>query len=331
VRLVLVVVVIAALVASGGYLAFGGRGGAGGSQTTLSAYSGNRELLSKALLANYNSTYQLLDNANVGACGTQENGFSLIDENLFGGTALQEYSPVVGNAILGSMRSHLGSVGYDGDDRREVLFGSPIAFPPLQTVDVTVAGTAPPTGCVKKTAFWIVTEIPTNASKIYNQQMNYIVPALLEKFREGDRGTAESLFNTALGWWDGKGFMSPAVAPLGYFNTRDICYFLFAQKATGFPVDAGTLGAIQAQLWSLQFPQFDGGLVTSYSFSGGALGGGGHTSNEINGLCLLAYDPRIQTQWWPAPSTTQGVAGMIFGVAQQEAVQEPAAESAAGV
>jgi len=286
-------------------------------------YPSNRTAIVKLVESHYNTTYQLIQGAYPGVCGFQPNGFSLIDENFFVGHALQEYNPSMGNTILSSVASYLARVNYTNNDRREVLFGNNIFLPPLATTQVTVAGVTPtcPNGGNNKTSFFITTEIPLNQPlKSYTKAVGYMVVVGLEDYLQRNVSGAQAIFNTLLNWFvfNGtyKGFLSPAQMPCppsnpncasgNVFNTRDLAYFLFFARATRFDqeVPPTTLSEIESTLWNQQLPQYDGGLATTYSYNGSPLPKGGHTSNEINGLALLVYDPRIQTTWFPGAIQT---------------------------
>jgi hypothetical protein len=259
--------------------------------------SPNLRAVAAEVESTYSSSTHLLGYADVGGCGLQPNAYDLIDENFLGGVALAPYSPSMSQAIVSKDNQLLASVGYQHNDRREVMFGNSIPFPPDVGDLATVSGNPP--ACPTDTSFWIVTELPSTPVNSYTDSMDHIVPALLQLFKEGKVSSAHNLFNTALGWWTGTGFKSPEAKEEGLFHTRDIAYFLFAQRATRFAVNSATLSQMQSQLWSLQLKGLGGGVATAYQFNGHPLSGGTHTSNEINSLVLLAYDPRIQSTWWP--------------------------------
>ncbi len=276
-------------------------------------YPTQRTELASYMEGLYNPTYDLTQGTVL--CGIQANGFSIIDENFLDGPALQEYDPSMGNSINSSVFHYLSQVGYQNNDRREVLFGNQIPLPPLTGIQVQIAGTMPtcPNGGKNYTGFFITTELPqlSTPAKSYTNSMNILAVSGLEDYLSGNVSGALELFNTALGWWTWNstyhGFLSPAQMPCtkttcssgNNFDTRDLAYFLFFARATRFYVPPTTLGQIESTLWSQQLPQYGGGIATSYSYNGSPLPKGGHTSGEINGLALLAYDPRIQTTWWP--------------------------------
>jgi len=283
-------------------------------------YHTQRTALASYMEGLYNPTYDLTQGTVL--CGIQANGFSIIDENFLDGPALQEYDPSMGNSINSSVFHYLSQVGYLNNDRREVLFGNQIPLPPLTGIQVQIAGTMPtcPNGGKNYTGFFITTELPqlSTPAKSYTNSMNILAVSGLEDYLSGNVSGALELFNTALGWWTWNstyhGFLSPAQIPCNpsvsnctgqnNFDTRDLAYFLFFARATRFHVPPTTLGQIESTLWSQQLPQYGGGIATSYSYNGSALPKGGHTSGEINGLALLAYDPRIQTTWWPGAIQT---------------------------
>lgn len=256
-------------------------------------------------LAQYDSDAQLLKGDSVGGCGYQADTYNLINVNFFGAQALGRYDATVSSAIYTEMNSLLSSIGYMHNDRREIIFGNPIAFPPKGAVSTTISGTPPAADCSTAAVDWVNTELPTsNSLANYTANMNSIVPALLEKYREGDITTAQSLFNTAVGWWHDdstykKGFLTTAAQNDNKFYVRDLAYFLIAQRATRFTVSSTILDAVEQQLWSMQLSKYDGGLDTVYRFNGLPFANAGHTSGEINALALIAYDPRIQSTWFP--------------------------------
>jgi len=281
-------------------------------------YPTQRTALAGYMESLYNSSYDLLQGTVL--CGIQTNAFSIIDENFLDGPALEGYNPGMSASIISSVDYYLGLAGYQNNDRREVLFGNPIQVPPLAGVQTAIVGTLPtcPNGGKSYTGFFITTEMPSAPAKSYMNAMNYLTVAGLGDYLAGNVSGAQTLFNTALGWWTWNatyhGFLSPAQMPCppsnpscasgNNFNTRDLAYFLFFARATRFQVPPTTLSEIESTLWSQQLPQYGGGIATSYSYNGSPLPKGGHTSGEINGLALLAYDPRIQTTWWPGPIQT---------------------------
>ena len=283
-------------------------------------YASNRAALAGYLEGLYNTTYHLIQGTVL--CGIQTNAFSIIDENFFDGPALEEYDASMSASVNSSVYHYLGLANYQNDDRREVLFGHSISVPPNVSVPTAVVGTLPtcPNGGKNTTAgFFIVTEKPSTPVKSYTNAMNYLTVAGLGDYLAGNVSGAQTLFNLALSWWTYNstyhGFLSPAQMPCpaknpncasgNNFNTRDLAYFLFFARATRFYVSPTILNEIETTLWSQQIiSKYSGGIATSYSYNGSALPKGGHTSGEINGLALLAYDPRIQTTWWPGPIQT---------------------------
>ena len=276
-------------------------------------YSANRTALASYVESLYNSTYGLIQGTVL--CGIQTNAFSIIDENFLDGPALEGYNSSMSASVTSSVHYYLGLAGYQNNDRREVLLGNPIKVPPLADDQIAIVGTLPtcPNGGKNFTGFFITTEMPSAPAKSYTRAMNYLTVAGLGDYQAGNVSGAQALFNTALSWWTYnstyRGFLSPAQMPCplsnpncasgNEFNTRDLAYFLFFARATRFYVPPTILFEIETTLWSQQLPQYHGGIATSYSYNGSPLPKGGHTSGEINGLALLAYDPRIQTTWWP--------------------------------
>jgi len=318
-RKVIMAIIIIAIILIGIYVAltFYYRPSNVGTEETdyASKFLTNRQQLAEWLLSKYNSTYQLIQGSDIGRCGYQPNAFDLIPTNFFASKVLEPYNATVSNLIRNATNNYLGKFGYQHDDRREVLFGNAIPYPPDKSQKLNISGSPPPSDCSLMTSFWIVTEWPNSTSPYTSySSVGTIVTALLEKYREGDLSTARSLFNIALGWWHSDssyngGFLTPGAQKAGNFLTRDICYFLFAQRATRFAISSTILNQVETRLWSLQNSSLNNGLSVAYNFDGTS--GATHSSANINSLCLLAFDARIQSTWWPSSRSTQSTSSVI--------------------
>eukprot|EP01045_Picozoa_sp_COSAG04_P006777 COSAG04_NODE_340_length_16315_cov_1278.534410_12_plen_598_part_00 len=141
--------------------------------------------------------------------------------------------------------------------------------------------------------------------------VNHMVPLLLARWMASDLAAATSVFRHVAGLWNGTGFLDGAAVQAGRFSTRDLTYFLWAERATagvrGFETDPAMVAAVEAQLWALQACEEGTALAVSYSGQGEALcpphdgwGVGEQlVSIEANAMALALTDPRMRTVWFP--------------------------------
>ena len=139
--------------------------------------------------------------------------------------------------------------------------------------------------------------------------VNAWVTMALALHLNGSTAHAEGVMQTIAGWWNStrRCIMEPAAIRDGFCYTRALSYFLFGMRALRLtallPVDQIT--AMEEQLWACQVVTDNNtmaanaaALTTQYSFKGVPMRVDRHSSTEPSNLALLAYDPRIETEWF---------------------------------
>jgi len=244
--------------------------------------------------SNTNSNLRMLRGAFIGGCGFQAVAYDLIDENFLAGHGLQAFYPAESNTILTNVKYWLNILNYQSNDRRETLLAKSVP-------DIFLTGTqypapysatslhCPPSSDPAQS--FVVTEFPDPTMVAGTNSMNVLVPRALNAHLNGDSSTAMSLYNKTLQWWNGVGFVDQSAT--SNFFLRQLAYWLILVRA--LKINSSIESDVEQRLWSLQSSSIDYGLFTQYQFSGTPFG---HSSNEGNGLALLAYDPRI-TQSYP--------------------------------
>ena len=281
-------------------------------------YVSQRAKAAAFLQSRFDPTLGLLQGVWAGGHGYEPLGFSLIDVNFFAQYSLQPYNPSMAHAIGAATSKFLARANYTGDDRRENMFG--ICVPEILTVDtVTVEGgyPAPPH------KLWMVTEKVNRTRRGYTPDrpfgVNAGVTMALSKHLSGDIATATAIMAKIASWWNATSLciMEPAAVHDGFCYTRALAYFLFGARALRLPslLPAEDMVALEEQLWRVQAVNCstpcNGGMALSstYSFGGAPMlrcnkqGVCAHSSTEPANLALLAYDPRIQTTWFPSQSS----------------------------
>lgn len=246
--------------------------------------------------SNYNPDLRLLrcappgsgqiSEATIGYSGPKSELYWLIGCNFLASRALEPYLPDIAGAVTGAMNGLLRQLNYTGNDRREVFFGTEIPFPLLATETVVVRTSSSP-------FYSIVTELPSSQRDNFEGTVDGIVSALLEQFLAGNTTKAHGLFDQLVSWWDGMGFI-PDLAGHDTYDGRSLALFLFAERATKFSVSESIVASVQHRLLGLQLA--DGSVAVGYKTNGEAIV---QSSGETTAMALLAYDPRIQKEWFP--------------------------------
>ena len=238
---------------------------------------------------NTNVNLRMLRGSFIGGCGFQPVAYDLIDENFLAGNGLYAYYPSQSTVIVNNAKYWLATLSYQSNDRRETILGktvpdiyttttqfpSPYAASNLQCPPVT-----------DPTQSFAVTEFPDITTSAGIGSMNVLVPRALNAHLKGDDATSMSLYNQTLQWWNGTGFVDSSAT--SNFFLRQLAYWLIMVRA--LKINSAIESAVEQRLWSLQSSTIGNGMFTQYSFGGTPFG---HSSNEGNGLTLLAYDPRI--------------------------------------
>ncbi len=261
--------------------------------------------------AGYNADMGLIQGGFFGGQGYQPNGYDLIDGNFIPAKSLDYFNSQAGSptTIEATMRKWLGSqfvdpstgmtVSYQGNDRRESLFGKQLDcirngslyYVPGHTLTDSVP---------------IATEIPldcTNPSKPLG--MNTYSMWIEQYYLKGSADQAKQMFvntvsgytatpGTGIGGTMGGVFSDQFDALSSCKNSRTLMYWIHMARATGFwklSDQTRTMAQqIMDELWAHQLS--DGGIRVAYPGCGSD-----RASNESSGLALVAFDPRIP-QWF---------------------------------
>src|SRR6266705_3342073 len=238
---------------------------------------------------NPNPNLRLLRGAFIGGCGFQPVAYGLIDENFLAGNGLSAFYPSESGTIISNVKYWLSILRYQGNDRRETLLGKAVEdiyltnaqYPsPYSSANLQCPPTADPSQS------FVVTEFPDTTTSAGTDSMNVLVPRALNAHLSGDDAAAMSLYNQTVQWWNGTGFMDQSAS--SNFFLRQLAYWLIMVRA--LRIRSAIERAVEQRLWTLQSSFVGNGMFTQYAFDGTPFG---HSSNEANGLALLAYDPRI--------------------------------------
>jgi len=285
---------------------------AGGGSTPPSpwGFSSQRAKAAAFLQGRFDPSMGLLKGVWAGGHGYEPLGFSLIDVNFFAQRSLQPYNASMASAIAASTAKYLLQANYTGDDRRENMFGALAEV--ILTVDtVTVEGGYP---VVPPHKLWMLTEKVNRTRRAFSPDRPYGVNSgvtmALSRHLAGDHENATAIMTRIASWWNRSSLcvMEPATVTHGYCYTRALAYLLFGVRALRLDtlLSAADLDAIEGQLWRTQVvncsvPCGDGRALASTYYFGGEpmLRNGAHSTSEPANLALLAYDGRIQTEWFP--------------------------------
>lgn len=250
--------------------------------------------------------------AHAGGNGFQKRGFSLIDENYFASIALEPFNASMAQTLNRSLVHWLEPLPPSSSglmDRRQNLFGR-------RTEPIYGSNTVTLAGRNEKNSQFVVYTEDINPNVTFTTErlgtgVNHMVPLLLARWMALDLAAATSIFQHVAGLWNGTGFLDGAAVKAGHFSTRDLTYFLWAERATagvpGFETDPAMVAAVEAQLWALQACEEGTAVAVSYSGQGEALCpqhdgwgvGEDLVSIEANAMALGVTDPRMRTIWFP--------------------------------
>ncbi len=255
-------------------------------------YKKNIEKTIRWVASQYDEDFRMLRGCRVGGEGLQPGGFSIINENQFGGNALAPYEKELSERILERVGFYLEKLNYKWNGRREVMFGRDIPLPVRNSHGVVEIEGARKSHGGK---YWIVTELPKDPLplSVVERNLSHMVPTLLQQYRNGNMKEAQRLYDLCLKMWTGTGFLDGGAKRKSKYYTRGLCYFLYARRATGFKTDPKILDTIEERLWKNQ--DDDGSIRTVYSLKGEPRG---HTSLEICSLAILIYDARVKGEWY---------------------------------
>jgi hypothetical protein len=272
-------------------------------------YAEQRQKAADFLQGRFDPEMNLLRGVWAGGHGFEPLGFSLIDVNWFAQQSLVPYHPTTANRISTATAQYLAGANYSGDDPRENMFGRHV--PAILTVDTVTVGGGYPAPPHK---FWMVTEKVNHTRGGYTPGKRYGVNAgvkmALSAHLGGNSTAATDIMGQIAGWWNSTTLcmMEPAAVDDGFCYTRALAYFLFGVRALRLNalLPPTQLAAIERQLWRTQVvncsaPCNGGVALSSTYFFGGEpmLRNGAHSSTEPANLALLAYDLRIQSEWFP--------------------------------
>jgi len=249
------------------------------------------------------------------------NGAVLIDTNLLLGKSLDYLNAQKGitTTIEANTRKWLGNTtftnpatganeSYQGNDRREILFGTPESCIYVTASQIWYAPNhtlSDPTP--------IVTALPTNCSQDVPNSLELFAPWILLNYIDGNRNQSMNDFTYTIDNWiatpgtgiDGStgGHFSQILDPAAPCSTeRVLALWIEAARGTGYwNLDSNTrtvAAQVVNELWSLQ--QTNGGMAAA----GGAPGCKvGQIIAESGGEAILAFDPRVPS-WFGNGTTT---------------------------
>jgi len=251
------------------------------------------------------------------------NGAVLIDTNLLLGKSLDYLNSQKGitTTIDANTRKWLGNSTfinpakpgtnetYQGNDRREILFGKPVSCVYVTASQIWYAPNhtlSDPTP--------IVTALPTNCSQDAPNSLELFAPWIELDYIKGNRTQSMNDFMYTIDNWIPTTGTGVGGSIGGHFNLildpaapcsteRVLALWIEAARATGYwNLDSNTrtvAGEVVNELWSLQ--QSNGGMVAS----GGAPGCKvGQVIPESGGEAILAFDPRVPSWFGNGSSTT---------------------------
>ena len=249
--------------------------------------------------------------------GGFQNGFVLIDTQLILAKSLDYFNAQAGvhTDIEGKLRVWLNSTfvdpstgmtgTYNGDDRREIMFGTV-----LNCVNEDSGQVYYVQGHTLSDADPITTALPVACSESTGGAMNTYALWIELYYLKGDLQTATSMFMNTIGAWTPTPGTGIGGSTGGYFSgsldqgtcksSRSLGYWLEMARATGFwNTNSQTKEValeVMDELWAHQ--SSDGGILVSYPNCGGA-----KESGESSGLALIAFDPRVPS--WFDPQAVQ--------------------------
>jgi hypothetical protein len=174
------------------------------------------------------------------------------------------------------------------------------------TDKVLASGTITIGGCFDSDAavcpHWFVSE---NVQLLANEirvlpttGVNALSMHVLNMYLKSEYDDAFTTFALIYSLWDGIGFRENAAMIKENFFTRANAFFLYIQKATGYPVPIRELDKMEHYMWNAQVSDAYRGMKASYNFNGVAEVENAPSSTETNSQVLLNYDQRIAT-WFP--------------------------------
>jgi hypothetical protein len=272
-------------------------------------YAAERNRSADFLVARFDTELSMLKGVWAGGDGYEANAYSLIDVNFFASRGLSPYNASVAKLVAAGTSKMLVEAHYECDDRRENMYGR--LTTPIWTVDsVTVKGSFP----APPAPLWVVTEKVNKTRSAFAVGRPYGVNAgvvlALSYALGGDLANATAIMGNIASWWNSstRCIMEPVAIQKKVCFARALSYFLFGVRALRLDalLPANEVAAMEAQLWSLQVincsvPCGSGkAMAVQYRYGGAPdLKRGAHDSTEPSNLALLAYDERIQTEWFP--------------------------------
>lgn len=283
----------------------------------IQPYVNNIELLRNWLMtpesdatlkAGYDPNYGLIRGGHWN--GSWHNGMVLIDANLLTASTLDYLNTQKGIStnVLGSVRQWLDATTftdptgvnppatYQGDDRREILFGTvlpcvndtsgQVYYAPGHTsTDVDPIVTALPTTCHKSTTTAAMDVFAIQTALLY---LTGQVAAAKAMFDQTVTAWTPSV-GTGLGGTTGGEFSPPFDGASNCHHTRNLGYWIAMARATGFWINQQTITQ-QAlnELWAHQVPS-TGGILVNYPACGSQV----KDTGESAGITLLSIDPRL--------------------------------------
>jgi len=254
--------------------------------------------------SNPNPRLRMLRGEWTGGCGFQPNAYAVIDANFLCGPGLAQFYPEYSATIIENVNYWLGVLRYDRTERHEVVFGRQVPAIYGVTQNVIAYGKQicppPPLG---ETGVFVAADMPDHTRTLGPTGSRAAVFLALQAGLQRNRGQVELLHRQLLDWWEkGKhiGFYDPGVNPAnrrGGFDGGILAMYLLMVRA--LRLNSPIEGEVERQLWSLQDPKLGNGLAGQYNLDG-SLAPNRTTGYENTGFTLLAYDPRLTTEWWPA-------------------------------
>jgi hypothetical protein len=253
------------------------------------------------------------------------NGAVLIDTNLLLGKSLDYLNAQKGiiTTIDANTREWLDNstfvdpanpginATYQGNDRREILFGKIV---PCVYVTASQIWYAPNHTLSDPTP--IVTALPTNCSQDTPNSLELFAPWIDLDYVDGNRSQSLSDFMYTIINWTPVPGTGVAGSIGGHFNSvldpaepcsteRVLALWIEAARATGYwNLNSNTrtvAGEVVNELWGLQQP--DGGMAASGGAPGCKIG---QVIPEAGGEAILAFDPRVPS-WFGNVSTSATV------------------------
>ncbi len=265
-------------------------------------------------------------------------GFVLIDSQILGGATLDYLNAQRGitTNINGTFREWLSNttfydpttgqtIRYDGQDRREALFGKIIACiqgttsQSFYAPDHTMNGLAP------------ITSAFPNGRCIdpSGMSMSQLGPQIDLSYSEGKYAQAYAYFTVTVNGWTPTTGTGAGGSTGGYFNdlldsgsssgncknTRALAYWIEAARATGYwNLNSQTRTMAQQavnQIWANQAP--DGGMYVNYQTCTKT---SVKQTAESSGVTLIAFDPRVPS-WFKSNASKPIIAAPLSSSAPE--------------